>query len=248
MSAESSLWARLFRRRKAPPFRRQVPTQAPSSAQASRRADRTPEGSSIEEGTALTQAIEQMLELKLDEMSTPNPPSDELQALAERIINRFKATPPQLDAFPQASMRVLQLVAEPDVTYRKLGAIIVRDPALSAMVIKVANSAFYQGVQEIRSIHDAMSRLGLQEIARIVGIIGSRSLFDARVASERNLFASQIIRLRSQAITTAIAASALSIQNREGQPDRAFMGGILHDVGKSLRFERWRGWCWTRAW
>ena len=220
-----SLWSRLFRRQTRSPLRPESPT---------RRSGGVVERDEPVTEVLLTSAIETLLGVDFSKLPAPVPLSDEAETLAQRVVAYFKKRPPALDAFPQSSMRVLQLVAEPNITYRQLGAIIGRDPAMSAEVIRVSNSAFYCGVQKIHSISDAMSRVGMQEIARIVGIIASRSLFDTRIASERSLFAAAAAQIRHQSIATAIVASGLSLELRDGQSDRAFTGGILHDIGKSL--------------
>lgn len=227
-----SFWSRIFSWR---------PVQPPPAAASRRReTPRTPPRPSLAKlddavsEAMLTSAVE--ASLQIDFAAPPVVPllTDEEEALATRVVEQFKASPPLLEAFPQLAMRVLQVVAEPNVTYRQLGALIGRDPAMSAEVIRISNSAAYHGVREIQSVNDAIGRVGLQEVARIVGIVASRSLFDARIASERKLFGNLAAHFRLQAIVTAIAASGLSLEFREGHSDRAFTGGLLHDIGKSL--------------
>jgi putative nucleotidyltransferase with HDIG domain len=78
-----------------------------------------------------------------------------------------------------------------------------------------------------------VARLGLGEVARIAASLSTRSLYRS-VRAEFELFGPTWNRLFYHAATVARAGAELSRMRKVGDPDRVFLGGMLHDVGKSL--------------
>ena len=54
------------------------------------------------------------------------------------VVGSIKDLPPM----PAVAVKVLELLNDPNVNYGKLGEVISSDPAVSARMLKVANSAF----------------------------------------------------------------------------------------------------------
>ena len=138
------------------------------------------------------------------------------------------------NSYPSHSLRILNLVADPNADLGELTKLISQDAALSAAVLKVANSVHYRGVDETETVRDAVSRLGLTEVARIGGIVSARTLFNPKVKAEFASFGPRFNRLFHQSATTSMGASWLALQKGGARADRVFLAGMLHDVGKSI--------------
>lgn len=103
------------------------------------------------------------------------------------------------------------------------------DAALAAEVLRAANSAFFGGLSEVRTIRAAITRLGLKEVANL-----------AFMATEKNRYTAQqphIARLLKalwhHASACAMASGWIARRMRFVQlADEAFIGGLLHDIGK----------------
>jgi len=118
---------------------------------------------------------------------------------------------------------------EPDL--RVIEELIGRDPSLTAQVLRSANSAFYKGLTEVLTIRDALIRLGTGEISNIVKLLMLHKNF-----SSDDLFSRKVIdQLRKHSTGCAIGAQWLARQcHFDNLSDEAFIGGLLHDVGKLL--------------
>ena len=65
-----------------------------------------------------------------------------------------------LKPFPVVAQRVMTLLANPDTPVVKVRKAIEQDPALTARLLRVANSALYSPAIACRSVEDAVMRLG----------------------------------------------------------------------------------------
>ena len=178
-------------------------------------------------GEALKLALPPVLELSPAE-------SDQDQAAAEVVRAHFAANQPGPESFPALSLRVLTLLANPEVDIGELSRVISQDPAIAANVLRVANSAMYRGSRESQSVREAVARLGTQELARVAGVVSARSLFNPKVRNEHAALAPIFYQLFQNAVATALGASWLAMQKKPARSDRAWLGGLLHDVGKSI--------------
>ena len=166
-------------------------------------------------------------------------PLDEAEELAElelatRILDHCRRNKLGPASAPTLSLRILNLVATPDVEVTELARTIAADPALSAGLLNVANSAYYRGLSEIETIRDAITRLGFDEVGRVAGALSAKSLFNPKLRQELAAFGPHFSALYKRAITVAIGAAALAMRCRGARSDRAYLGGMLHDVGRTV--------------
>ena len=139
----------------------------------------------------------------------------------------------QLPTFPVTALRVIQLLQRPDPEPGELARLINQDPALTAQVIRRANSAFSSRGVEIKSIRDAVTRLGVSEVASVAAASASCALF-ARPSTASAYLVEAGKKLQLQALSTAFGASWLAMNHQKGDSEQAFLGGLLHDIGKTL--------------
>jgi HD-like signal output (HDOD) protein len=163
------------------------------------------------------------------------PPLDpEEREIAGALLEHFDAHRPGPASFPGLAMKVLELVRDQDVQVARLAATVENDPALSAALLVLSNSVLYRGIDEVRTVRDAIARLGLSEVARLASALATRSLYQSGVRAEFEAFAPAWNRLFFHAAATARGASELAKARRIGNAESVFLGGMLHDVGKSL--------------
>ncbi|HNH92297.1 MAG TPA: HDOD domain-containing protein [Accumulibacter sp.] len=129
---------------------------------------------------------------------------------------------PTLPAIVLQAMKALQ---DPRCNAKTIERVVARDPAISAKILRVANSAFFGYSRRIGTIAEAIQLLGF---ANVQGMIISVGAFDAFRAERLRL-----LDLWRHSITTATAARFLAPLVR-CSPDEAFMAGLLHDIGKLI--------------
>lgn len=156
------------------------------------------------------------------------------EELAERVRAHFRDNRPPPSALPSVSLQVLNLVAEPEVGMNELSRVMGQDPAYTAALLKVANSAGFAGGQETLTVRDAVARLGLTEVARVASVVSARSLFQPQVRSEFASFGTRWSDIFAEAVVAARGAAWLSMRIKNSRGDHAFLAGILHDLGRSV--------------
>ncbi len=125
-------------------------------------------------------------------------------------------------------------MARPDAELADLTRIITRDPALSAGVLSFANSPLFRGVSEIETVRDAVARLGMVEVGHAAAAVAARTLFSPRVRAEQALVGARADALFREAMVVATAAAGLALRQPGARADRVYLGGLLHDAGKTL--------------
>jgi HD-like signal output (HDOD) protein len=129
---------------------------------------------------------------------------------------------------------VLNAVADPDTGLNELTRLVSQDPAMSAGVLRVANSAAYHGVQEAETLREAVTRLGLTEVGRVAGMVAARSLFQPQLKAEFAVFGGRWQEIFAESLVSARGAAWLALQVPRLNADHVFLAGLLHDVGRSV--------------
>ena len=153
------------------------------------------------------------------------------QLIREAIRRKLKDIPP----LPQVVGELLnELQAEETTTAAKLETLILRDPALATKTLRVVNSAYYGLSRKVLNIGQAVVILGTQQLRNLLLSLAAVSLLQGRSAKQRALQKA----FWEHSLATAICADL--ILRRKGVPakecDLAFVGGLLHEVGRLFLF------------
>ena len=146
----------------------------------------------------------------------------------DSYINRVKRLPPAPRVLPQ----LLQLLREPEVPSEKVVNLITYDPALTASVLQLCNSAFFGLSTPVSNLTEAVSQIGFQQIYQlVVAASSSRTL-----APPQKGYAIDQGQLWKHSVTAALAAQLLA--RAQGEDDGVvFTAGLLHDLGKIILSE-----------
>lgn len=126
--------------------------------------------------------------------------------------------------------QLLALLCDPEVETEAVRASLRSEPALSARVLKVANSPFYHQAGLVGTVDRAVQLLGLSAIR---GIAAAGCLDRATPSRSGQAFDPDRFRLHSLAV--ACAAQELSRAAGAGIDGEAFIAGLLHDIGVLLQ-------------
>lgn len=119
-----------------------------------------------------TSSLEQTENYKKDDlyMSTENAL---LTILVEKINNDTLVLP----TLPEVAVKVREAADNPEINLMDMGDVIAHDPALSARMIKVANSAFLGRTVKVSTLNQAVTRIGLSQIKNIATAMAMEQLF-----------------------------------------------------------------------
>jgi len=132
-----------------------------------------------------------------------------------------------LPSLPEVALKVREEMRLNRADFKALARTIQQDPALSAKLLKIANSPLFRGRNEIIDCADAIARLGLRLTDELVICFGLKDLFTTK--SEP---------LRERLIETwrcAVQVSGLCVALARRTPglvvERAMLSGLLHNIG-----------------
>jgi HD-like signal output (HDOD) protein len=117
-----------------------------------------------------------------------------------------------------------------DVSIADLGVVIEEDAVMAGSLLSIANSALYGRNSSVASIRHAIARLGVNKTRNVLLGLSVSQCFNAMRAPEPW----SSIRFNDHSLAVAIL-SDLIVQNvPSGNPEWAFMAGLLHDIGLPL--------------
>ncbi len=139
---------------------------------------------------------------------------------------------------------VVKLVSVPDVYY-KLESLIEQDRStiddfarvlgadadLCARLLNLANSAFYSMSTPIISIEKAVMQVGVRQIREMVLVTAIKGAFDSMPSGQVDMDS-----FWRHSIAVGMTAKHLAKAIRMPQPDRMYVPGLLHDLGRLVLF------------
>jgi len=145
----------------------------------------------------------------------------------EKLIDRSG----KLGSLPAIVYRVFDVMDNPKSTATQIGRVINEDPALTARLLKLVNSPFYGFTARVDTVYRAVALIGHRELRSVVVAASAIKVFDG-IPSE--LISMQDFWKRS--LSTAVTARVLAAFRREGEIERYFIAGLLHDIGSLLLY------------
>ena len=133
----------------------------------------------------------------------------------------LKSLPP----FPAVALQLLSLLDDEEVPMKKIVGLLRIDPALSAEILRVSNSALYGLSRRIDSVSHAIVVLGTEVVKRL-------ALTVALGRFSHSFLCNPSLRICwDHSVACALIAEELA--DAMDQPkDRAYTSGLLHDVGR----------------
>jgi putative nucleotidyltransferase with HDIG domain len=147
---------------------------------------------------------------------------ENLSALSITIVENVKSLP----QFPENILMVQQLIGDPKAEMANIARKISMDPAITADLLKIVNSAQYMLAKKVDSIADAVKMVGIRGIKNLLYSYGTQKILGEESAEKKALW--------EHSYKTAFYAFNL-IKNFHKDPsvlDDVYVGGILHDMGK----------------
>ena len=144
----------------------------------------------------------------------------------EQVLKHVQALPP----LPTSALRVITLIKNPETSVKELETVIGEDLALTAGILRRANSAFYGYARRISSIQEAIVMLGFQVIHELAISVAITPLLKTQLVG----YEIEQEGLWKHSLLTAMAAKRLCQHLKLPYVDVAFTAGLLHDIGKLI--------------
>jgi len=145
--------------------------------------------------------------------------------MLEEELNRVEDLP----VFPPVLGRLTQALASEKTGAEDVAQILAQDPALTARLLRVANSVYYAATTAgVSSVTHAVARLGFREISRLFTALTVIRTFDQM---GRHLDHDQFWK---HSLTAGITTRVIKRYCGAADPfseDDAYVAGLLHDIG-----------------
>jgi HD-like signal output (HDOD) protein len=155
----------------------------------------------------------------------------QLPPLSQKVYNAIceaiAADKLVLPTMPEMALKVRDAADDPDTDIKKLAGIIGGDAALTARIIKVANSALYRANKDIEDLTMALMRLGLATTSSLAIGLAMEQMFQATT----DMVDQRLRAVWIQSAETAGLCSILCKFQTPLRPDLAALGGLTHQIG-----------------
>mgnify|MGYP003636086702 CR=1 FL=1 len=138
-----------------------------------------------------------------------------------------------LISFPDVAIALNSALSNGDNSSKTVTEIIERDPALTAAVLRISNSAAMNPGVEINTVSRAVSRLGYRQINELV--------LGIEVARSFNGLSNDLITIEDfwqHSLYCASIAKRIAKLCKGVDAGAAFTAGLLHDIGQLIIFSR----------
>ncbi len=144
------------------------------------------------------------------------------------VIEKIKKLP----VLPQVTLRLSERMQSPTATLAEIASLIQTDAGLSSKILKLANSSYYSIPGGVSDISKALQYLGFTTIAQM---ILTSSVLQSFKAIGLHSFSLEEFWKHSFAVglLSEIASRSLQLECAK----IAFIGGLLHDIGKLILLE-----------
>ncbi len=135
-----------------------------------------------------------------------------------------------LKPVPQVANKVMSIARDPNSSMADLSKVIVYDAAVTANLLKVANSAYFGMSGKVDSVHQAIVYMGMSQVIDLVTLASSSE--DLKSAQEGyDLDAGE---LWKYSISSALIARDLAEKKRAQDSNLIFTAALLKDIGKVI--------------
>ena len=133
-----------------------------------------------------------------------------------------------VDHLASPSMAAIRVLNDTNVDRDKLLRVLAMDPALTTNLLRFANSAYFGYSRAIHSVNEAVVRLGLRAIRRILYLSMSSSMATQSVQG----YDLPPKELWHHLVTSAVCTEILTKKAGIKPSETAFTAALLHDIGK----------------
>ena len=132
--------------------------------------------------------------------------------------------PSKLPTVPRVTQRVIASFGSENVTLGEIAELIEADPVLSAKLLRLANSSYFQVSRSIESVDDAIRILGMSMVRQVV-------LAGSLMGSYANIPGMDLHQFWTYGLYTACTARWLA-EYGKANGDLSFTLGLMHGIGQ----------------
>jgi HD-like signal output (HDOD) protein len=150
-----------------------------------------------------------------------------LDKVRQEIIQAIESDRLVLPTLPEVALRVREVAEDPSADMEQLASVIGNDAALSARLIKVANSPLLRAPRPLNDLKSAVMRLGIAYTSNIATGLAMEQMFQAT----SDLVDHRMREVWSRSSEVAGICHVLCRHYTKLRPDQATLAGLVHQIG-----------------
>lgn len=135
----------------------------------------------------------------------------------------------KLPPSPQVFGRLVAAINDGNCSLDQMAELVRLDSTLTTQLLRVANSALFGFRSQASNVEEAVLRVGLKELHRIVGLCAASTAFQ----SDMSLYAATAEQMWANAVTTAVAMEKLA-NAMGGDTALGYTAGLIRSIGKMV--------------
>ena len=149
-------------------------------------------------------------------------PQEVTNEMKTKILDELDGLP----TLPNSLTRVIQLCNDPDSDLQKIANEIEKNPALSADLLKLSNSAFFANRSQVNTILQAVKVVGLKNLRNLMYVSGVRKIMDGQYGKMQDVWE------HSNRCSHYARQIATDFHHGGKLADLIAVAALLHDIGK----------------
>jgi HD-like signal output (HDOD) protein len=142
----------------------------------------------------------------------------------EQIVDGVVNLPPT----PRILPKLQKLLRDPDSGIHDIISLIKIDAPMTAQIVRLSNSAYYNTGESVQSLEEAVNRLGFREVYRVTSVAAAQQVMGEALP----LYNMGKGELLENSVGCAVLMVELSSRTRSMDLDAAYTMGLLHSIGK----------------
>ncbi|NDY74389.1 hypothetical protein DO021_19165 [Desulfobacter hydrogenophilus] len=138
-----------------------------------------------------------------------------------------------LPSLPSIVTKVNEMLNDPNTTNNSLSRVIEKDQAIVFKMLQLVNSPFFGLREKILTTNEAAIILGFDAIRNIVLSLSTFNILDHLFKKKLNAHFN-VDRFWRHSIGVAVLSRYLAEKTTVGDPEKCFVCGLLHDMGKLM--------------
>ncbi|WP_203301267.1 HDOD domain-containing protein [Marinobacter sediminum] len=152
--------------------------------------------------------------------------NDESELLME-FYSELRSNQIRLPSVPDVAWKVRRAVDRDDSSAELVANAVSADPSIAVKLVRACNSPLYRGFSDVRTVREAVVRLGMHTTRQLVTVFSMREVFKTRQPALQQ----EMERLWRHSREVAALCWVLADHATRLNPEEAMLAGLLHDIG-----------------
>ncbi len=140
---------------------------------------------------------------------------------------------PSMGSYSPVMQEIEAVLGDPQSTLSSVGEVIEKDPDLTARLLRLGNSSFFGFPNRLETVSETISLIGVQQVQDLISASTVVKIFEGVSAD--------LVDMESfwkHSIACGVAGRILAIERRVSKPEKFFVVGLLHDIGRLVLYSR----------